>query len=120
MDKRTLFAALRSDLVRFDRVILIYDRQGTGLCFDFCDSRAVKISQYKILVLSIEEGSSKENLMYRQITEADRDRLYRLYHMYEFSDRFRVLSRERSHGCLFDLLDTKVLNMEEIFEALLY
>ena len=118
-DRETLFAVLQSDLEKYDRVILIHDRQRSGLCPDFCSSRAVKMSPYKILVLSVEERAAEGDLSYRQITEEEADRLYKLYHMYEFSDRFRVLSRETSHGSLFDYVELGILDMEEAFGAFL-
>lgn len=56
---------------------------------------------------------------YRQITEENVQFLLLLYHMYEFSDRFRLISRRERCGNLFQLADTGILDMEEVWEALL-
>lgn len=56
--------------------------------------------------------------VYRRITEKEADDLSRLYHMYEFSDRFFLVCRERSYAYLFDFMNAGLLRLEEVFAAL--
>lgn len=43
----------------------------------------------------------------------------KLYHTYQFSDRFQVISDETMYGTIFNYVDTGILTMEEAFDALL-
>lgn len=112
--------ALQSALKKFDRIVLIIDRQNSGLCYEFCNSNAVKKSKYKILVLSTIKYMTGCYLTYYQITKKTCDALYKLYHLYEFSDRFQILSREISYGGLFNFNDVGIIDREDIFTALLH
>lgn len=65
-------------------------------------------------------GSDKSRISERKISTAEADMLCRLYGMYEFSDRFHVLSRGTSFGGLLNYIDTGLLGEEEALKALLY
>lgn len=54
----------------------------------------------------------------RQITKEEEDYLKHLYYMYEFSDRFFILSKEHQYGQLFNFVDTGLLKPEEVWEVL--
>lgn len=46
--------------------------------------------------------------------------LFDFYHIYEFSDRFQIISREERYGSLFQLVDTGLLTLDEMAKALLH
>ncbi|MCI8813987.1 MAG: hypothetical protein HFH61_01805 [Lachnospiraceae bacterium] len=120
MEKELLYAVLKSVLEKYERVFLIIDKEKSNLLVDFCNSNALKDSKYRVLILSSEPFPDNCYAQYYPITEEDGDMLYKIYSMYEFSDRFQVLSRETICGDLFDLFDAGILSLEEVFEAFLY
>jgi len=53
------------------------------------------------------------------LTQDELKKIRDLFYMYEFSDRFRVISREDGYGNIFNLVDNGILTDEEAFEAIL-
>ena len=49
-----------------------------------------------------------------RISPEEEEEIRKLYHTYEFSDRFHVISRSRIHGTLFDYMDQGILSAEEL------
>lgn len=113
-----LIKELEQDLKEYDRIFLFQISEEKILA-EFC-SFIRSQNRRNVLVLSVVKLKDQwEGLpVYRRITEKKADDLSRLYHMYEFSDRFFLVSRERSYACLFDFMDTGVLCLEEVFSAL--
>lgn len=120
-----ILCQLESDIETFDRIFLILEKQ--KLVDDvlrlLCDTEAAKEKKQEILVLSSQKGWTEEDtsVVYRQITEYESKQLCRLYSMYEFSDRFQIISGKTTlYGNLFQLVDTGLLSLRESVSALLY
>lgn len=115
---------MESDLEKFDRIFLVLGKQKllddiSGL---LCDSKTVKEKGQKILALALSKGWIQRDISvtYRQITEAEARELCRLYCMYEFSDRFQIISEETMlYGSIFQLVDAGLLSHRESVAALL-
>ncbi len=75
-------------------------------------------AESSILILSPLAPPDSAGRVWRQISEQDSDALYRLYHLYEFSDRFQILTRDQRFGGLLNLMDTGVLLSDELLAAL--
>ena len=74
------------------------------------------------MVLSVFHMENEEEYLaiFRKITGKDALNLSRLYRMYEFSDRFFILSPDKTFGGIFNFLETGLLDRGEVFRALLY
>lgn len=141
LEKRWL-SKLKSDLEGYDRVYLIREDEASGekLLEDFLGSRALRESKRKVLVMAVApqerireksgrnmpasaiigvENGMEGRVECRRITEENARFLLSLYHMYEFSDRFRLISTRERCGSLFQFSETGLLSMEEVWEALL-
>lgn len=118
-----LAGRLEAALDQFDRVIFIPEDEPEKekLLEGFFAAGAVGKTGLRVLVLCSEEKQfqTEDRVEYRQITEGEGWLLGTLYHMYEFSDRFRLASRAENRGGLFRLVETGLLEEEEAWEALL-
>ena len=115
MDKRTaILPEIEKDLERFDRILLI-----TGM--DIGAFPAV-VDAKNILILSVGAVSMEGNpqIAYRQITAEQQTELLKTYHMYEFSDRFRVVSRDSRFGSVWNYVDAGILTEQEALEAIVH
>lgn len=119
MEREILYAVLKSDLEKYERIFLVVSRQKSDLLTDFCNSNALRNSKYRVLILSAGSFPDNCSVECRKITEKDCNMLYTLYSLYEFSDRFRILSKENRYGNILNFYDTSVLDMEAVFEAVL-
>lgn len=50
----------------------------------------------------------------REISDKEKEELQQLYYLFDFSDKFFVISERETHGHLSNYLDTGLLSMEEI------
>ena len=109
--KRDILTQIEKDLERFDRILLIAD-----MC---AGSFPVITDAKNILVLSVGTISPDNSLQiaYRQITIEQQAELLKVYHMYEFSDRFRVVSRDSRFGSIWNYVDAGILTEQEALEA---
>ena len=118
-----LAGRLEAALDQFDRVIFIPEDEPEKekLLEGFFAAGAVGKTGLRVLVLCSEEKQfqTEDRVEYRQITEGEGWLLGTLYHMYEFSDRFRLASRAENRGGLFRLVETGLLEEEEAWGALL-
>lgn len=114
-----IISDLENDLQYYDR-ILFFDT--TELLSAFCQSEAACETSRKLLVLfSGQILPQLKNITFRQISEEEAGLLKKLYFMYQFSDKFLVVSKESTnYASLFHFVDTGVLSTEEAFEALLH
>ena len=115
---------LQWDMEEYDRIFLVRDDEPEKerLLEAFLNSRAIREAKQKVLVLSTiaEAESRSKRLEYRQITAEHARYLLSLYHMYEFSNQFRLISTKELCGDLFAFVKNGLLNMEEMWEALLH
>lgn len=113
MDKRTtILMEIEKDLEQFDRILLITN-ECTSLFPAVTD--AINILVLSISALPVESDS---HITYRQITKEQQTELLQTYHMYEFSDRFRIVSRDDQFGSIWNYVDAGVLTEQEALEAL--
>lgn len=118
-----MLKTLESDIEKYDRIFLIREDEPLKekLLEAFLASQAARETKWKVLVLA--DGENKYamggGVEYRQITKEYARRLLSLYHMYEFSDRFRLISTVEACGNLFHFAEAGLLDAEEVWEALL-
>ena len=111
-EKNNILTEVEKDLERFDRILLI-----TNMCII---SFPAVVNVTNILILSVNEIPLDNNLLiaYRQITKEQETELLRMYRMYEFSDRFRVVSRDSRFGSIWNYVDAGILTEQEALEAI--
>lgn len=98
---------IENDLNTYDLILLVDSDAPSsvgGLLGRLLNSQAFRKSQKKILVLPSEKYQD----------------LSLLYHTYEFSDRFKVIGRNRQYGGLFNYVDNGLLTEQEVFELILW
>lgn len=108
----------------YEKIFLVPDDEETvdGLLDELLNSRNIKAAKQKVLVLY--SGRQKigidTSIVQRVISREETEALCRLYFMYEFSNRFQIISRTETYGDVFRLVDTGLLTFEEAIEALLH
>lgn len=117
-----LLAKLEKDLEHYDRIVLITvgNQEYRDLLIQFCNSDMLKNCMKKILVLSDENLAEGKRYSCRKLSCQTIRQLKELYFMYEFSDRFQLLSREESFGGILDFVDAGILTKEEAIRALFH
>ena len=117
-----LLVELEKDLEYYDRIFLItvMNQEYIDLFIRFGDSDKLKDCTQKILVLS--DGNMAEGKHYscRKLSCQNIEQLKELYFMYEFSDRFQLLSQEESFGGILNFVDMGILTKEEVICALFH
>lgn len=107
---------------KFDLVLLVMDGSGVAenLTENFLNSKALQKASKKILVLS-DQNVPYTNVrhQYHQLSARELDAIRNIYFMYDFSDHFRVLSYSRQYGGLLDYVNSGLLSMEGVFQAVL-
>ena len=120
--KDVLLVELEKDLEYYDRIFLItvMNQEYIDLFIRFGDSDKLKDCTKKILVLS--DGNMAEGKHYscRKLSCQNIEQLKELYFMYEFSDRFQLLSQEESFGGILNFVDMGILTKEEVICALFH
>lgn len=111
-EKTNILMKVEQDLERFDRILLI-----TNMCIT---SFPAVMDAKKILILSVSEVPLDNDLqiIYRQITAEQESELLKICHMYEFSDRFRVVSRDSRFGSIWNYVEAGILTEQEALEAI--
>lgn len=107
-DKGTI-GQLKRLMSQYDRIFLVFDKNLYELLVEKKDSES------KILFLFPDDSFPEHE---RHLCE-DGKKFQELYFMYEFSDRFQVLSRSEYFGSMLNLVDVGILTYEELVEALL-
>lgn len=147
---RKLLEKLELDIENFDKIVLIWKpgEEARRWLEALCESWAVRHTNRRILVWYVEnlsmsagdeldgQGMSKhdsagtengcsldfsfEKISFQSVTETEAKELCHLHHMYEFSDRFLTIPETDTYGGLFNFVDTGLLQMDEVWEALLH
>ena len=118
--KNKTIAMLKKDLEAFDKIILMDVRpEKRQLAELFYESEALQATREKILILSGGEEMRRDNVIWRHATESVMNDLLKIYHMYEFSNRFSLFSQEDGFGGLYNLVKTGILTEEEAITAFL-
>lgn len=117
-----LLEELEKDLEYYDRIFLIpaVSQEYLDLFIQFGDSDKLENCRKKILVLSDENLAEGKRFSCRKLPRQTVRRLRELYFMYEFSDRFQLLSQEESFGGILNFVDAGILTKEEAICALFH
>ena len=120
--EKELLEILENSLGEYDRIILVINDRASGndLLSRLLGSEAIKKSVKKIMIMSCENREEEGNYTYFQISRQEEKWLNELYRMYEFSDRFQILSYGGNYGNIFNYVETGLMTMEEVFEAVLH
>ncbi|MCI8959116.1 MAG: hypothetical protein HFG62_08355 [Lachnospiraceae bacterium] len=124
--QETVIKNLEQYLEQYDVLFLFNDTRSEmkELSGTFLKSQALKNTEKNVLVLTVEENiqppPEQQHCRTLRITKEDHEVLYRLYRMYEFSDRLRVMETEGQYGGLENYVRLGILTREEMFEALLH
>lgn len=122
-NKEEILVKLELDIIKYNKIFLILDneqlrdKQSIYSCFHKTEDK-----NQNILILSVFNNPIYLSpfITYRLITKEDAEYICDLYHMYEFSDRFFLISKERQYGVLFNFVNIGLINPEEAWEALVY
>ena len=102
----------------YDKVFLIQENEMFLKCLE--RGRKKDSSNYLLLISNTFRDEYKKCGFTKQfLTQKEMEKIRDLYYMYEFSNRFRVISREDSYGNIFNLVDNGILTDIEAIEALL-
>ncbi|MCI8822512.1 MAG: hypothetical protein HFI15_08360 [Lachnospiraceae bacterium] len=113
MNKLDIRNDLEEKLAAYDRVFLISsDVQWFEAVF--AESEALRDFGGRIWIYSGSETAYPASVSCGRISPKEEEEIRKLYHTYEFSDRFYVISRSRIHGTLFDYMDQGILSAEEL------
>lgn len=107
---------------QFDKVLFFSGSTETifNLTKTFCQSSVVKFTDKKVLVLFTKQiPCDNDNIVFAQISKEEAKQLANLYFMYEFSNKFILVSERKSYATLFSFVDTGIISIEEAFQALL-
>ena len=123
--ERKRLEELERDIEKYDKIILIWEKgeAAKGWLEAFYKSETIKHTERKILVLSVvdmQEQQKGRNVCFRPVTETEAKELCHLHHMYEFSDRFQLLTQERCFGGILNFVEEGILTKEEALRAILF
>lgn len=122
--EQELIAKLESDMERYDRIVLVCGRDVllSRTAELLCHLQEENPQEKRLLLLSpdVPCEAGENGIPVQRISHAETQMLCRLYDMYEFSDRFHILSREEQYGGLLNFVDTGLLSAEEMLDALLH
>ena len=107
---------LERDLKEYEKIFL-----ATGLMAHVAREHGISLeTEDRILILSSDEtgGASSPTVSFRKITAEEEKDLIRLYHTYEFSDRFRLITDTDVCGNLWNYVRTGVLARDEALRAM--
>lgn len=118
-DQKWLYE-LQKLLEEYDRIFLIPEESGLekSTVVHMLKIGARKNKMDRILIFSSKEEYGDLGFAFKKITREFQNNLYQLYHMYEFSERFQIISKEKNIGGLWNLVDTDLLSWDEMTEAL--
>lgn len=123
IEHREVIKNIKETLEKFDMVLMIKDGSGVSenLTRDICNSQALNETSKRVLILSGVDISDTENHSYyfRRIHRREQEIIEQIYSMYEFSDRFKIISESQQYGSILNYVKSGLLTMEEVFRALL-
>lgn len=107
------------DLEKFDRILLLSGNKSEELLKTFFESDVLRERNRKILILSTLNRLDTQNgtCEYHRISKEEQEILISLYNMYDFSDRFLLISDNPQYGSLLNYVKTGIMTMEEVFRV---
>lgn len=117
-----MVSKLARALEKYDKVFLFMEKDEVHRHFmkRFCASDALAHNEKKVLILSTEEFTNGRTYVCHRLTREKAQRLKEFYFLYEFSDRFKLLSWEDGFGSIVNYVETGILTWEEAFTAILH
>lgn len=103
--------------------IIIFDDRNEDISkykLVFLENKLEACVQKQILIMGLKDDVSASKKEYQVITEQEYNLILRLYRMYEFTDKLRVIALSPQFGSMFNYLSTGIITQEEYFEALLH
>lgn len=118
--KNSLIKEIKKNIEQYDSILIFDSRNKSieNLMKQFLKSKVLHKTDKKVIIYGYLENI--QNDQYRVITKSEYEDSINLYHMYEFSDKFKVISDSAQYGSMLNYLTTGIISQEEYFEALLY
>ena len=118
--KNNLIKEIEKNIEKYDSILIFdsHNKSIENLLMQFTKSKALHNIEKKVIIYGYLEDV--QNDQYRVITKSEYEDSVNLYHMYEFSDKFKVISDSIQYGSMLNYLSTGVISQEEYFEALLH
>lgn len=110
---------LKAKLARYDRIFL-FCRGTEWFEAAFAQSDTLRKNSVRVWIYSGSKATYPEDICVGRISPAKEKELLDIYHLYECSDRFQVISQSQEHGSMFRYLEQGLLSTEEMVEALLH
>ena len=118
MIKMELSLILKNAVLAYDKILFLicYESDIINLLNSYAKIQLKK----KILLISMNAVNTSINgIEYVQLNEKNRAVLYRLYHTYEFSNKFTMFSADNNFGTIWNYVRTGILTSEEVLSAVL-
>lgn len=114
--------ALKRELDRYDKIFVVPNTQEiTNEMLEWLyKSVVLRNSEKKILFISAINFMVNESCEFYKISTNEEVCLKKIYYMYEFSDKFQILSKNNIFGGILNLVETGILTFEEAIKAFLY
>lgn len=115
---RSLVSRLQHILDTYDIVLLVRTKEEFYKCLE----SVREIGNRNLLLLLPEvfkDTFEKFGLAQQILTANEFEEIESLYRMYEFSNRFRVISDDGMYGDIFEFVNNGLLTYEEALEAIL-
>lgn len=109
-------------LEKYDKILLIsqMDTEFQWFLEEFYLSEELRKTERNVLILSTKKLESKGKCSCYRISTDEEEALKKFYFLYEFSDKFQLLSREESFGGVINYIGNGILTKEEVFRSILY
>ncbi len=104
-------------------LIIIFDDRNEEISrykLAFFESKPESCNQKKVMVMGLKDDVTADKKGYKIITEQEYNIILRLYRMYEFTDRLRIVDFSFQYGSMLNYLSNDMISQEEYFEALLH
>lgn len=117
-DSDCLVLQLQHMLDSYDRILLVQEKEEFLKCLE--NARIVDAGNLLLLVPYIfKRDFEKFGFNQQFLTLEEMEEISQLYYMYDFSNRFSVISDNSIYGNIFDLVKNGLLSYEETLEAIL-
>ena len=117
-DKKNVMISELEDRIKAGYEVFLFDSKDAELMKLLCIG-SKKQNNRKIEIWHSLDSEMKSGHI-RYISRYEMEEILDMYRLYDFSDKFTVISESSQFGSLFNYLKTGVLTKEEMAEALLY
>ena len=117
-NNNSYISQLQHSLDLYDRIFLVLEIGDFRKCLVY--GRKTQNNNFLLLIPDVYEEDFEEFGFNQQfLTQGEVDELICLYSTYEFSHRFRIISKDETYGNVFQLVESGLLTYEEALEAIL-